>query len=543
VAKTWLDDCCEDHDECSNTSDSEWRTPTRLIDVGKDPNSVLKLVQLTSHVKWVALSHCWGANHEETLKLTRSNINEMLEGFHVKKLPQLFKDCVTVTRKLGVRYLWIDSLCIIQGCPDDWAYEASRMGDVYRGSYFTIAAVSAPGNHASLFSKRHPLMMQKCLAEKTVDGQVTSIGIDSSMLYHEPLYKRGWVLQERLLAPRTLEYCSTGIGWRCRETVLRVDDAIQKAHSFGLTSSWENLLSLRAHKLSRLAPRSGQFHWTRILNAYNTADLSFEKDRPYAVKGIMATLEKETGLRVVAGVVQEFLPVALLWRVPEDGKLPDNKGVSYYTFESWKHSLAHSPSWSCAFRHRHIDYTPYETSTAEAKVKFADEPIHALEIKGNTLGRIVLQPISSIHNDSTWPSSRVTNPQNNIEERAGENANHALNSKKVSIFIPSFHSSPVMLHHVISRWVSISDVIPFFGLLLSLDFILHERMEVEFVLLSFNEEIKPFNRAAGNGLVLAKIGPDNDFWTRMGVFSMPGSAIESGRLLLAFSEKNEFLVR
>ena len=73
---------------------------------------------------------------------------------------QTFKDAIDVTRALGVQYLWIDSLCIIQDSESAWLCESTLMSDIYRYSYCNIAAAYASSDNVGLFNDRkmlHPL--------------------------------------------------------------------------------------------------------------------------------------------------------------------------------------------------------------------------------------------------------------------------------------------------------------------------------------------------------------------------------------------------
>lgn len=78
-------------------------------------------------------------------KLTRKidSISERQQKVPHSKMPQSFRDAVTATQAFGIRYLWIDALCIIQDSAKDWEKESSQMGDIYRGSTLTMAAIGA----------------------------------------------------------------------------------------------------------------------------------------------------------------------------------------------------------------------------------------------------------------------------------------------------------------------------------------------------------------------------------------------------------------
>ncbi|KAK8062786.1 heterokaryon incompatibility protein-domain-containing protein [Apiospora hydei] len=77
------------------------------------------------------------------LKTTTETLSSHLNGIAIADLPQSFQDAVDITRRLGIRYLWIDSLCIIQDCKKDWDSEAQRMAEIYESSHVTIAATDS----------------------------------------------------------------------------------------------------------------------------------------------------------------------------------------------------------------------------------------------------------------------------------------------------------------------------------------------------------------------------------------------------------------
>jgi hypothetical protein len=132
--------------------------PSRLLDVGLAKTDTLRLCCSNKNktLKYVALSYCWGMLNEAGMPkfcTTDENIKARRNGFDISKLPKTFRDAVRVAQNLGIRYLWIDSLCIIQGNKRDWKFEAKRMQDVYAGAYCTIAATSAVDSNVG-FLKR-----------------------------------------------------------------------------------------------------------------------------------------------------------------------------------------------------------------------------------------------------------------------------------------------------------------------------------------------------------------------------------------------------
>jgi hypothetical protein len=190
--------------------------------------------------KYVTLSYCWGST--EIKKLERSSLEDLSheEGHHYvfsTKDISLIQDAIRVTRELGIRYLWIDSLCIIQDSTEDWFTESSRMGDIYSNSYCTISATAAKDSSVGLFLDRKPPVVYPLLCVRANwDGQVprkyyehtgtlnkkVQVDRDTALWSREidsaPLNNRTWALQERFPRPSQLDVWSQlsvlGVCWQ-----------------------------------------------------------------------------------------------------------------------------------------------------------------------------------------------------------------------------------------------------------------------------------------------------------------------------------------
>lgn len=122
---------------------------------------------------------------------------------------------------MGLQYLWIDALCILQDSATDWRAEAARMQDVYSGAVFTIIASESPSTGAGIFAPRPEITYQPCKLPFRVGELQSDIwlrpsfrnAVDTS--YTNPLQTRIWTLQEGLLAPRTLSYRKDQVVWEC----------------------------------------------------------------------------------------------------------------------------------------------------------------------------------------------------------------------------------------------------------------------------------------------------------------------------------------
>jgi hypothetical protein len=171
--------------------------------------------------QYVALSHCWGQLPTEEQKMfctTQDNIGLRLQGFSVSELPQTFRDAVTVTRELGILYLWIDSLCIIQDGDnrEDWNRESRRMESVFSQAYCTIAATAAADSNSG-FLKRE-ICIDSVYVQDTsgnefyVSSDIDDFDVDVGKA---KLNTRAWVMQEAVLSRRTIHFSANQMYWEC----------------------------------------------------------------------------------------------------------------------------------------------------------------------------------------------------------------------------------------------------------------------------------------------------------------------------------------
>jgi hypothetical protein len=349
--------------------------PSRLLDLEPtdlDPNFI-RLVE-TGQFKptnpYMTLSHCWGKS--TVIKLSTETLPSFVgRGLLISQLPRLYRDAIHVVKKLGQRYLWIDSLCIIQDSKEDWLREASRMALVYRNSWCNIAATDAKDGDGTLFFTRnnpaairplevtlgwHPKgPIQFLLHEK--DPEVP--------LLSRPLNQRGWVLQEQLLAPRTISFGRDQIRWES------LDGDASEAFPGGEPSAlhgddlWRNSVPLRPRHvlkkwiavdaplvfdfgrsdLHKSGAESFWFSWKQIVEEYTGRFLTFGTDKVVAIAGIASVLGKgpingkdTRGSSYIAGMWNQRwnIEYELLWEV---GSQPDGQPASRPT-------EYRAPSWS-----------------------------------------------------------------------------------------------------------------------------------------------------------------------------------------------------
>ena len=236
IINHWLANCDQNHSHTtckpsphimsfSSTSNSTTKhLPTRVIDVGQTGSDTVHLVETdpTDTGDWVALSHQWGPDPKTHFRTTIHTLDQHKRGIPFASLPSTFQDAITVTRALpGCRYLWIDSICVVQGEGGDFNKEAKRMEQVYSGAYCVLASSRAKHQQDGFLKG---LDRRDCVA-------LVGRGTDAPFYICEKiddfdghvlrgaLNLRGWVLQEHALARRTVFFTDKQMYFECGDGV------------------------------------------------------------------------------------------------------------------------------------------------------------------------------------------------------------------------------------------------------------------------------------------------------------------------------------
>ncbi|KAI0855223.1 hypothetical protein F4860DRAFT_507647 [Xylaria cubensis] len=330
LLKEWIRVCDSTHKTCIEDVKPAPTMPTRLVEVGYPPRLVKSGCIKPS--PYVALSHCWGKT--EILCTTNENITQLMESINFSSLPKTFRDAIQVTRGIGIEYIWIDSLCIIQDDKNDWEHESAQMGKVFSFAYCTIGASSSRSSVEGFLDKR---CSRSCVQLKTTGNRTLYVcqNIDNFHLDVElgELNSRGWVLQERALSRRSIFYTRTQVYWECGagvhcETLARLKNA--KAALIG-DAKFPNS-ALEYYRDGR------QMLVQDLYERYSRLAFTHYWDRPVAILGLQERLAKAFKTQGAYGLFATYVGRLLLWK---------RSGVHHMT-RIQQHSGAHcrAPTWS-----------------------------------------------------------------------------------------------------------------------------------------------------------------------------------------------------
>lgn len=345
LIKNWLHKCTSTHSECPSPKNVP--LPTRIINVvgnASSGNPYLVVSQIQDVGTYAALSYCWGTS--QTNISTKATLSEKTNEISLLSLPHTILDAITVTKELGIQYLWVDALCIIQDSTEDWQSESSKMGQIYNNALVTIQASGTDHCNGGCFLLRDPVRFAHVkLPFRSSDGILSSVFVRYEPLRYDPLsglgevnhlQKRGWTLQEGLLSPRILSFGAKQLSWEC--TSIYADEAgsvlAQQKFYAGLPKPIRTPTKLHAIPVevdTASSEMSVQLTWSYILQDYAKRTLSYQKDKLPALSGLARHLSTtRAGDEYCAGLWKNDMPLNLLWGVTSKGKKP-----TAYRAPSW----------------------------------------------------------------------------------------------------------------------------------------------------------------------------------------------------------------
>ncbi|CAM1510050.1 Fc.00g003850.m01.CDS01 [Cosmosporella sp. VM-42] len=343
LARTWFEECCEGHPSCGPREPSF--RPTRLVEIEDESTVRVVLARDNPDVgAYAAFSHCWGKS--KALKLLRDNVPQLCDGIMVNGLPISYREAIDMCRTLSIRYIWIDSMCIIQDDEEDWHREAATMKDVYRNSSLNICACAAAESSEASFASRDCSLISPLVVAPSWSGlNGKSYYLSDAEIYQKdiedsPLRTRAWVLQEVWLSRRSLSLTKNQLWWECRQR--------RACESFpgGLPSAWlsqdlaNDLNFYNIHPYDDAGNEESRTlvqlyrSWSKLVEFYSRCGLTMMLDKMMAFSGIAQGF-KQTETpddQYVAGLWRKMLPASLYWSTT---KLDWTRRPEVYRAPSW----------------------------------------------------------------------------------------------------------------------------------------------------------------------------------------------------------------
>lgn len=325
-----LEECIREHTLCSNAKTGEM--PKRLIHINNGHHAtVVETTNGSKHANatYATLSYCWGG--DQHFKAQRSNLPLLMgNGFLIASLPVVLRETIELCRKLGLTYLWIDALCIIQDDQEDWEEESARMGSIYQNAHLTIAAASSASVDMSylgntLDQSRQPIEFTVPPAtpgcpSTTVSARREPVAwhtrplISTDRFQQDPWRLRGWTLQEEILARRLVVFGAEEMQWRCRTTT-----ACECHSDIFVYRAWPKAFSEEDERIPREQREDdvqSMFGYWRhdVVRRYGDRRLTYSRDILPALSGIAQRVARATGGTYVAGMWLETLVYDMCWQ-------------------------------------------------------------------------------------------------------------------------------------------------------------------------------------------------------------------------------------
>jgi hypothetical protein len=366
--------CTAFHGLCSASTGKEGVLPKRLLDLGQrgasstsHDEAPIKLVETAQEdgiESYACLSHRWAAA-EQTIITEKATLKERRSKIAFEKLGRVYQDAVVILRKMNIRYVWIDSLCIIQDDPEDWRLESEAMATTYSEALFTLARQC---NENSMVSVR--ALPRKSFQVFSGDAPVYARMVPRHPWEHQigdedmswkpkqfPLSGRGWIYQERLLSRRMVHVSDFEISWECNERETCQCTARRPDDSWRFRSKADFATAAYTHACEENDPEDGIRHlWRSMVGQYSELQLSEISDRVPAIRGCAIKIGKALGDDYIFGAWKRGLLEDMLWHV-----------ISHCQRRTRPAPLSHVPTWSWM--------------AVQSAVSFISDPTHLIVAK------------------------------------------------------------------------------------------------------------------------------------------------------------------
>lgn len=369
-----IDNCLANHPDCQLARPCS--PPSRLLDLGEDQTTpTVRLVPGSDcrnrQWRYLTLSHCWGAVPQDAYwKLTTEREPYYTTNISFHALPKTFQEAITLTKRLGERYLWIDSLCIIQDSRQDWEIEASRMAEVYSGSLCTLSTATDGASSGCFFPRADiqvspvELNLSRATIRDPADGDNSTkvvvfpclIGGHHAYPYPDiPVLGRAWTLQERELSIRIIQFTELEFRWKCNTMATTEGDLYKENFSYtyqqldpvlnptvaSSPTEWQkkprSALSSPpfSYYVSQKDLKGGYRYWHSLIEDFSKCMITYRSDRLAALQGLTTRHVASFPDRYVAGIWEADICSGLLWEQASKDAPPKRPEPLLFPTWSW----------------------------------------------------------------------------------------------------------------------------------------------------------------------------------------------------------------
>jgi len=412
-----IQDCLASAQQCCPIDSVTPYLPTRLIDLGDNSKTAPRVVLSqnlretgsSSGVKYAALSYCWGPKSisDQNLKTTWTSLVEHQKAIPVQQQQQVLKDTFEVCKALSIRYMWIDSLCIIQDDDDDFDAECSDMAKIYQGAAVTICSLSAP-THLDRFLVRNPKQVKvpfTSSVNSAVSGDYTltyrgSLATEKfrwmdGIIHHELLEldlklsewdQRAWTFQEDQMTSRLLHFGNSRIHFRCRHFIWSENLSSEAPTTDG---GLPGRVSVYAENPQTPEDKIGLYDsWYTVCSDYNWRHFTHSEDKLHAMAGLARYFAEKIQDRYIAGLWENDLARGLMWHMSR----PSENWTQLLQKLS-QPNLANIPSWSWLVHYSEFEHGTTVTSFESQHEAIAEYAICSIDV--NFGGKNEFQRIKS----------------------------------------------------------------------------------------------------------------------------------------------------
>lgn len=349
LALECIDSCTRLHEQCPKPSPQ--MLPDRVIDCSNPDRPYIVLTGLDGNLrqgKYITLSYIWGGP-QPFMSTTQNILTYATHGLEILKFPKTIREAIVATHGLGIRYLWIDALCILQDSDEDKRRQIGMMAMIYRNSFATIiVACGNDVNEGFLYRDRPRKVPDARIPYRCPDGRVGSVWIaiasdtssgDATRTYYdemEPVNYRGWCLQERLLSPRSFIYASHTLQYYCQTETVNIGQALcepSTAMRLPNTVFWPSPRDQSPSIVSTSDQITARRAWLSVIWDYTNRNITVPEDKLVALAGIAEIFHHVYNSEYLAGLWRKTLLLDLLWNTRNSSELQPR--LTKYRAPSW----------------------------------------------------------------------------------------------------------------------------------------------------------------------------------------------------------------